>query len=409
MTKGFNFKKWIDAFIGISFYLLWAYAVNALNVFIAYSASIPLFLILLIVLLIWSLFRKSLAGLCGFVMSALAPLCFRGLSTGENKTGTFILAAAFLFCAYELLKSRKAQAKPKEKKLNQKPREWPRQLRWVGLLLILLLSGVRESDLIVSKLYFVPWPIYSDYVYPEGVEKVNFKSLDGTLLNGWYLHGKSPLASKRPVILYVHGNAGNMAAQWFQFEFLMNWGYDVFTFDYRGFGLSEGRPSRVGLWEDTQAAFQEMTALQPGRRYAVVGFSMGAPYSLLLAAHETRISASAFLTCFTSFQEIGIYTLQNWGVPHWLAPVLGRLLVPNGLDAKDFENSKLLPPALFVQGTGDGNVPYAMGEKMANDYTGPKTFLPMPNYPHGDYFKGPMGEIFHQALDRLFAGKVGAP
>src|SRR4029077_20061533 len=111
------------------------------------------------------------------------------------------------------------------------------------------------------------------------------------------------------------------------------------------FGFSEGHPSREGVWEDTQAAFQEMTVLQPNRKYAVMGFSMGSPYSMLLAAHEPRVSAAAFLTCFSSFQEIGVYTLENWGVPHWLAPAVGWVLVPNGLDAKDAEHAQSLPPA----------------------------------------------------------------
>jgi pimeloyl-ACP methyl ester carboxylesterase len=309
----------------------------------------------------------------------------------------------------EWLWSQLRKKKTSVREISTDKDNWVRRLGWTALALLLFVAGLRECDFFVSKLYFIPWPIYSDYVYPEGVQKVDFKSLDGTPLNGWYFHGKSPTAPKRPVLLYVHGNAGNMAAQYFQFSYLMDWGYDVFTFDYRGFGFSGGHPSREGIWKDTQAAFQELTLLQPGREYVVVGFSMGSPYALQLAAHEPKVSKAVYLTCFSSFREIGAYTLGAWGLPHWAAPVLAWLLIPNGLDARDAEKENSMPPALFVQGTWDGNIPYDMTQKVASDYSGPQTFLPMPNYPHGDYFKEPLGGKFHETLDRLFQVKGVTP
>lgn len=298
--------------------------------------------------------------------------------------------------------------KKKNRKVSRKPGIWKKILAASGM--VLLVSGiiVRESDLAVSRLYYVGWPIYPDYQYPAGIEKVFFKSLDGTPLNGWYLRSPSPLAAKRPVLLYVHGNAGNLAAQYFQYSFLPEWGYDVFAFDYRGFGLSGGHSTREGLWKDTQAAFNELTVLQPGRIYGVVGFSMGAAYALLLAAHEPRVSAAAILGGFTTFRDIGAYTLGAWGFPHGAAPLAAWLLVPNGLDPLDATQAPRLPPALFVHGTADGNVPSPMGEDLDRLYQGSKELLIMPGYGHGDYFKGPLGGQFHQALDRLFAGG-GAP
>jgi pimeloyl-ACP methyl ester carboxylesterase len=293
--------------------------------------------------------------------------------------------------------------KKREVKLNPvRKSRWKKWLLGLGLFLAIILGSVRESDLAVRKLYYIGWPIYPDYVYPPGIEKVDFKSLDGTPLNGWYIKSKSPMGAKRPVLLYVHGNAGNLAAQYFQFSFLPDWGYDVFIFDYRGFGLSGGHPEREGLLKDTQAAFDELTRLQPGRKYGVVGFSMGSTYAMLLASQEPRVAAVALMGTFTTFREIGSYTLGTWGFPQWVTPLCAWLLVPNGLDPVEAANKTPLPPALFVHGTADGNIPVEMGERVERVYQGPKELLIMPGYGHGDYFKGAMGEQFHKAFDQLF-------
>ncbi|HTC21431.1 MAG TPA: alpha/beta hydrolase [bacterium] len=288
------------------------------------------------------------------------------------------------------------------KKKTRRSGRWKKWASGTGLIVLILLIAVRESDEAVARLYYIGWPIYSDYVYPPGIEKISFQSLDGTPLNGWFIHGKSPLAAKRPALLYVHGNAGNLAAQYSQFSFLQDWGYDVFAFDYRGFGFSGGHPTRAGLWKDTQAAFQELTLLAPGRKYGVVGFSMGAAYAAQLAAHDPRVSAAAFMGSFTTFRDIGSYTLGNWGFPRWTTPLLAWLLVPNGLDPLDAAGGGDHPPALFVHGTADGNVPCEMGQEMDRFYHGPKELLILPGYGHGDYFKGPLAGSFHQAFDRLF-------
>lgn len=292
------------------------------------------------------------------------------------------------------------------KKLEpKKVRRWVDYARWFGFVFLIGLVVLRESDLTVSKLYYIGWPIYPDYVYPDGIQKVDFESLDGTPLNGWYIRCKSPQAAQRPVLLYIHGNAGNLAAQYFQYSFLADWGYDVFIFDYRGFGFSGGRPTREGLWKDTQAAFRELTILAPGRNYGVVGFSMGAAYAVLLASQEPRISAAAYLGGFTTFRDIGSYTLGTWGFPRWTTPWLAWLLVPNGLDPLESAGVSEHPPALFVHGKADGNIPYEMGRQLDEVYRGPKELLIMPGYGHGDYFKGPLAGEFHQAFDRLFNRK----
>lgn len=396
---------WKGIVAGIFIYFIWLTAVNRINLLSGPWQSAALYVLLFTIFFIWSIAAKNNSAFLAFISITLIIKCFDLLSSGSNFLGVIIFVLVILACFYGLM--RKYLTFDADKKKNKASIIFfdsrPGIFMFNCLVIILLLAGVRENDIVVSKFYFNPWPIYADYVYPPDVEKVYFTSHDSTKLNGWLIPGKSTDAKDRPMLLYLHGNSGNMAAQYGQFEFLSQWGYDVFTFDYRGFGLSGGKVTRDGLWLDTKAAFRKMTELKPGRKYGVVGFSMGSVYALLLAANEQRVSSAVILTSFTSFRDIGKHNLSAWwGIPPLIADLAANVLVRKGLDPVDSAAAPGLPPAFIAHGTYDGTLPYAMGEKIAAIYSGKKTFLSMPQYNHGDYFTGPMAVQFRAELDNVF-------
>src|SRR5688500_14175549 len=90
-----------------------------------------------------------------------------------------------------------------------------------------------------------------DWQPNQSLEDCWFRSADGLRLHGWLVHHDQP----RHVILYVHGNAGNVThrAALAQFVSERNEAL-VFVFDYRGYGRSEGTPTIPGLLDDARAA-----------------------------------------------------------------------------------------------------------------------------------------------------------
>lgn len=82
-------------------------------------------------------------------------------------------------------------------------------------------------------------------------EDVTFRSKDGTKLNGWFLP-----APGKPIgtVIHFHGNAQNMTAHFSFVDWIPREGFNLFVFDYRGYGESGGSPSRLGLYEDALAA-----------------------------------------------------------------------------------------------------------------------------------------------------------
>lgn len=79
-------------------------------------------------------------------------------------------------------------------------------------------------------------------------EVFNFKSLDGTKLSAWKLLSKKPPAKN--LVVFFHGNAQNLTAHFVNLVWMMEHDYDVIIFDYRGYGLSEGKPEPKGVSED---------------------------------------------------------------------------------------------------------------------------------------------------------------
>ena len=69
---------------------------------------------------------------------------------------------------------------------------------------------------------------------------------DGVRLKGWWIKGGG-----RRVVLLFQGNAGNVSHRLDRAKlFVDRLDVDLFLVDYRGYGLSEGRPSESGLYRD---------------------------------------------------------------------------------------------------------------------------------------------------------------
>ena len=81
-------------------------------------------------------------------------------------------------------------------------------------------------------------------------EDVWFAAQDGTRLNGWYV----PHPQSRAVVLFCHGNGGNVALWASVLQTLHDrMGVTAMGFDYRGYGRSEGTPSEAGVLADARA------------------------------------------------------------------------------------------------------------------------------------------------------------
>ncbi|MDA8100292.1 MAG: alpha/beta hydrolase [Nitrospiraceae bacterium] len=136
-------------------------------------------------------------------------------------------------------------------------------------------------------------------------QDVAFRSSDGVTLLGWFFAAKDPVGT----ILILHGNAENISTHVNGFLWLIPNGFNLFIFDYRGYGLSEGDPSLAGIQRDAEAALEKLMTL-PGvdpDRIVVYGQSLGGTVAVNLVAsspHKKRIRALVVDSAFASHRLI---------------------------------------------------------------------------------------------------------
>ena len=132
-------------------------------------------------------------------------------------------------------------------------------------------------------------------------EPVNLVTDDNIHLDAWFI----PAPEQRGVILFCHGNAGNISHRFDSLLLFNKLGYSTLIFDYRGYGRSQGRPSETGTYLDVGAAWRYLTgerSIAPSR-IILFGRSLGAAVAVYQASVYTP-GALIVESSFTSVPDI---------------------------------------------------------------------------------------------------------
>jgi len=144
-------------------------------------------------------------------------------------------------------------------------------------------------------------------------EEVRLTASDGVGLHGWFI--PCPPESGNPAggsgvepltVLFLHGNAGNISHRLEKLRILRDLGASVLIVDYRGYGLSGGRPGEAGLYRDARAACDHLVrerGFDPGA-VVLYGESLGSAVASALAA-EAEVGGVVLESAFTSARDVG--------------------------------------------------------------------------------------------------------
>ena len=110
---------------------------------------------------------------------------------------------------------------------------------------VVLVTVIIISILLIKRfIYFRPSSVMLPY-------KETYKDVSNGNIHGWFVKGKNG-----KVVLYCHGNAGNISNRQEQIDAFVNMGYSVMIFDYSGYGRSQGIPSETQLYHDASGFLQ---------------------------------------------------------------------------------------------------------------------------------------------------------
>lgn len=195
-------------------------------------------------------------------------------------------------------------------------------------------------------------------------EDVTLTTADGVRLHAWLVKAREP----RGVVLFFHGNAGNISHRLDSLAQFTRLGYDTLIVDYRGYGRSEGHPGEEGTYLDATAAWDYLTGARgvaPGD-VVLFGESLGAAVAAWLAA-QTEPRALVLLAGFTSIPELG-QELYPFLPVKWLASI--RYPTLEYLE-------RVRAPVLVAHSRDDEIVPFRHGERLYAAAPEPKRFLAM--------------------------------
>lgn len=247
-----------------------------------------------------------------------------------------------------------------------------------------MLNGLFISVLVL--LLFVGWIFYKQpamIFFPSKAlvetptdwglqyEDTTLETADGIKLHGWFI----PHLKASKTLLFFHGNAGNISHRRESVEIFHRLGLNVFIFDYRGYGNSQGEPGEDGLYIDAMAAWQYLAQKKGFAKQQIIVFgrSLGGAVASNLTA-KVQPGALILESTFSSAKDMA----------NDIFPIISRI-VPMRFEFSVIENVKRVSsPLLVVHSTEDDIIPFQQGEKVYQAASQPKYLVKI----HGDHNSG---------------------
>ncbi len=211
------------------------------------------------------------------------------------------------------------------------------------------------ADVPGRALIMTPTDVGMDY------QDVSIETSDGVTLHGWFIAGRSS-----QVLLFFHGNAGNVSHRLDSIAQFQDLGLSVLIIDYRGYGQSEGRTTEKGIYRDADAACRYLVESRGvvASDIVIFGRSLGASVASRLAMQHQPL-ALILESSFTSVPDIA-QDLYPWLPVRWLSRLSHA--------TRDYVRD-VRCPVLVIHSRDDEIIPFHHGETIFASANKPRTLL----------------------------------
>jgi fermentation-respiration switch protein FrsA (DUF1100 family) len=249
-----------------------------------------------------------------------------------------------------------------------------------------------------TQIFFYPGKLAANHKFRLSYrdEEVVLPTKDGEKLNGLFFRGTRP-----EVVLYFHGNAGDLNGWQFVAEDFTACNYNIFIIDYRGYGKSTGQISEKGFYTDAEAAYYYLIAKRnfPPDKIIIYGRSIGTGVAIELASkHSCR--GLVLEAPYTSLKR-----LANEKIPFFR---------PSWYMRFHFDNlskiNKVKCPVIFFHGSKDALIPSSHSEKLFKAFNGKKEKIVVTGGSHNDLNSFPEHQmLLMEVIPVFFTSRQNLP
>ena len=215
-------------------------------------------------------------------------------------------------------------------------------------------------------------------------EDVTLQGPDGMTIHGWFIPGRG-----KGVVLFFHGNGGNISHRVEKTRLLFYPEISSLMIDYHGYGRSHGKPSEKACYLDALTSWEYLVRKRhfESNQIILFGESLGGAVAVDLAARK-EVGA---IILESTFPNIGV-------VANRFLPGLSVLL------KRKFDSlskiSRVHVPLLQLHGDQDDLVPYELGRRLFEAANEPKEFFTIKGAHHNDTYEIG-GEAYFQAIHQF--------
>ena len=245
-----------------------------------------------------------------------------------------------------------------------------------SIIIITILLLIYNSKMIEKNFIYFPdknvdiSPGNYNLIYDD----VYFKTEDSLTLHGWFIYGKDT----NKTVLWFHGNAGNISHRVHNIKEMLNiMNVNIFIFDYRGYGNSEGKPSEKGTYIDAKAALNYLQSRSDIDQNQIIYF--GRSLGSAIASNLATQSNPKYLILESPIPSIPYMAKHAYP----FLPI-SKLLKTQYDTIENLQT--ITKPVLIIHGDKDNTVPIEGAMKVFESANDPKQLYIIKGADHNDTY-----------------------
>jgi len=118
------------------------------------------------------------------------------------------------------------------------------------------------------------------YQFTQTFKEVFIKTPDNNQINALHFKRSNP----RGIVLFCHGNYGNLFKWGHRVSYLLAYNYEVLVFDYRSYGKSTGHFNEEKMYTDVQTVYNFINKEYKEENIVIYGYSLGGTFATRVAS-----------------------------------------------------------------------------------------------------------------------------